>query len=385
MPKSSKSRGLAVQRTQHYKQKKHRSSVMMLFIVGFFIGVPLGNLFASSLAPVWGRLTIAYGSEKATWMGAVQVVFSDWWQANYPDKPIKTDFTAYGSVQSMVGMLNGEIKPVIWSPAASVWIPQFNARWQDQANGQTIIESTTKVIYSPVVIATWQSFNETYNIRGLNTLHSLIISNPGTVKFAHTDPGLSNSGFMAVMMAIAAALGKDTKDISYTDLSNATMQSWLRGLESAAVQYGESTGWLGKMMINSGPAVINVILVYENVVKDISNKYPGQKIIAIYPEEGTLYSDHPFCILNASWVSSNDKFVAQKFVEFIQQPDIVQLAMRNGFRPITTLGIPLNLSYFDFDKYGISPTFTSPELQVSDDGNVLSRIPDVWSLTRSVV
>ncbi len=337
------------------------------------------------MTPVWGHLTIAYGSEKATWMGAVQVEFSKWWQDTYPDQPIKTDFTAYGSVQSLVGMLNGEIKPVIWSPAASVWVPQFNTRWGDQSDGQNIIENITKVIFSPVVIATWQAFNQTYNITGLNSLHSLIISNPGLVKLAHTDPRLSNSGFMAVVMAIAAALSKPSKDISITDLSNATMQSWLREFESAAVQYGESTGFLGKMLVNSGPAVINVVLVYENVVKDISNSFPGQKIIAIYPEEGTLYSDHPFCILNASWVSANDKFVAHKFVEFIQRPDIVQLAMKNGFRPISTLGIPLNLSYFDFDKYGISPTFSSPELQVPEDGFVLTRIPDVWSLTRSVV
>ncbi len=361
-----------------------RSSVVFFLIVGFFIGVPLGNLLASSLTPAWGHLTIAYGSEKATWMGVVQVKFLEWWDVTYPDKPIKAEFTPYGSVQSLVGILNGEIKPVIWSPAASVWIPQFNTRWQEQTNGQNIIENITKVIYSPVVIATWQAFNQSYNITGFNSLHSLIKSAPGTVKLGHTNPELSNSGYMGVTMAIAAALGKDTKDITKYDLPNQSMQTWLREFESAAVQYGESTGFLGKMMINSGPAAINVVLLYENVVKDISNKYPGDKVIAIYPEEGTLYSDHPFCILNASWVSANDRFVAQKFVEFIQKPEIIQLAMAAGFRPLDA-SIDLDPDIFNFQKNGINLTCSIPELQVPQDGYVLSRIPDVWSLTRSVI
>lgn len=373
-----------MQRTQRYKQKKLRSSVVLLFAVGFLIGIPLGNLIASSQAPVWGRLTIAYGSEKATWMGVVQVAFSKWWQETYPDKPIKTDFTAYGSVQSLVGMLNGEIKPVIWSPAASVWIPQLDAQWGALVKGQSIIENVTKVIFSPVVMATWQSFNQTYNITGLDSLHSLIVNSPGVVKMAHTDPTLSNSGFMAVIMAVAAALNKDSGNITYDNLLDPSMQTWLREFESAAVQYGESTGFLGKMMVNSGPTALNIALLYENVVKDISNQYKGDKIIAIYPEEGTLYSDHPFCILNASWVSPNDKFVAYKFAEFIQRQEILELAMKSGFRPINT-SIPLNTDIFNFQNYGISPSFTSPEMHVPQDGVVLSRIPDIWSLTRSVI
>ncbi|OLS14824.1 MAG: von Willebrand factor type A [Promethearchaeota archaeon CR_4] len=374
-----------MQKTHHYKEKQIRASVVILFIFGFFIGVPLGNLLGSSLTPVWGHLTIAYGSEKATWMGAVQVEFTKWWQENYPDQPIKAEFHAYGSAQSMVGILNGEIKPVMWSPASSIWIPIFNTRWQDQANGQSIIENITKVIFSPVVIATWKNFNETYNIKGFNTLHTLIQNSPGTVKLGHTDPGLSNSGFMAVAMALAASLGKDTKDLTIEDLRNQAVQDWLREFESAAVQYGESTGYLGKMMVNSGPASINVAFLYENVVKDISTRYPDDQVIAIYPEEGILYSDHPFCVLNAPWVTQNDKEIAYKFINFIQRPEIVQLAMQNGFRPINS-SLSLDPNIFNFEKYGISPnqTLTIREFQAPESGEVLARIPDVWSLTRSV-
>jgi len=375
-----------MERTQRYKEKQIRSSIVILFIFGFFIGVPLGNLWVSSLTPVWGRLTIAYGSEKVTWMGAVQVEFTKWWQENFPEYPIKAEFHAYGSVQSLVGILNGEIKPVMWSPASSIWIPIFNTRWREQANGQTIIDNITKVIFSPVVFAIWKSFNETYNVKGFNSLYALIKNSPGLIKLAHTDPGLSNSGFMAVAMALAASLGKDTKNLTMADLSNQAVQDWLREFESAAVQYGESTGFLGKMMVNSGPTALNVVLLYENVVKDISKKYPGDQVIAIYPEEGTLYSDHPFCILNASWVTPNDRFIAQKFAEFIQRPEIIQLAMKNGFRPLNP-DIKLDTNIFNLEKYGISPnqTLNIREFQSPESGDVLARIPDVWSLTRSVI
>jgi Ca-activated chloride channel family protein len=225
---------------------------------------------------------------------------------------------------------------------------------------------------------------DTYNITGINSLYQLIQTHPGVVKMAHTDPTLSNSGFMAVIMELAAALGKDPSQLTMADLENATAQNYLRVLESAAVEYGDSSGFLANMMASGGPSKINVAFLYENLVQENANAYPGQKMVAVYPQEGTLFSDHPFCILNASWVTPDDDFVAEKFIQFIQQPSMINLAMQNGFRPIDP-SIPLDPQIFNYTNYGISPTFNSPQMHVPTSGDVLSRVVDVWQLAKSVM
>ena len=374
--------------TQNYRTKKIRSTAVALIVLGFFVGLPIGNLLGTASVPIRVHLTIAYGSEKASWMAGVQAAFTQWWKQNYPDFPIATDFTAMGSGDSMSEIINEEIQPIIWSPAASIWIPILNSEWGAQAayRGQTIIKNTTYVIYSPIVIATWQSFLQTYNITGFNSLYDLIQAHPGVVKMAHTDPTQSNSGFMAVIMEISAMLKKDPSQLTMTDLANTTVQNWLRVFESSAVNYGTSTGFLANMMASAGPSQINVAILYENLVKSISNAVPGQKVVAVYPEEGTLFSDHPFCILNASWVTPDDAFVAEKFVEFIKRPDMINLAMQSGFRPINS-SIVLNPQIFNYTNYGIQLNVPSycPQLNVPTSGEVLARVPDLWQLAKSVM
>ncbi len=111
-------------------------------------------------------------------------------------------------------------------------------------------------------------------------------------------------------------------------------------------------------------------------------------MVAIYPEEGSLYSDHPFCILDADWVSEEQKMVAQEYIEFISQKDMVKKAIATGFRPINS-----SLLEFDDVKSIYLESFT-PELGVTSDpnvihelippsdGKVIARIPDLWLLTR---
>ena len=135
-------------------------------------------------------------------------------------------------------------------------------------------------------------------------------------------------------------------------------------------------------MKNGGPSALTIAFLYENLVRDISNTAAGGKVIAIYPKEGTLYSDHPFCILNANWITPEQREVAEAFLKFLNQHDTVVSAMEYGFRPINS-SIPLDPNVFNYENSGISYNLTIPELQVPTDGNVLLKIPDLWLLCKS--
>jgi Ca-activated chloride channel family protein len=187
---------------------------------------------------------------------------------------------------------------------------------------------------------------------------------------------------MSTIMAIAAASGVDSKDLLMSHLTDPANQQWLTEFESSAVMYGKSTGFLSRYMKNEGPGGLNVAFLYENLIRDISSEATGGKIIAIYPEEGTLYSDHPFCILNADWITSEQRMVAEKFLEFLNENDTVISAMEYAFRPIDT-SIPLDSAVFNYITNGIAFNITVPELSTPNDGEVLIKIPDLWLLCKA--
>ncbi len=368
-----------------YKVKKHNKWILIvILILGFIIGNLITNVSFISGQEVT-QVSIVYSSEKASWMTIAYGNFLDEWEKNHPNKKIIIDMHPYGSSDSIISILNGEIFPTIWSPASSIWMSFLNTKWMDlPANVDPIVnvDDAVKIIYSPIVIATWEEFNKTHNIRGFSDLHQLNLDPESHVKMAHTDPRLSNSGFMSVIMALSAASGISSEDLSMDDLLSKINQQWLKEFESSAVMYGKSTGFLSRYMQSGGPEALNIAFLYENLIRDISSTSTGGKVIAIYPEEGTLYSDHPFCILNADWVSPEQKAVAKAFLDFLNEPETIISALEYGFRPINS-SIPLDPKIFNYENNGIAYNIDVPELKTPENGNVLLKIPDLWLLCKS--
>ena len=60
---------------------------------------------------------------------------------------------------------------------------------------------------------------------------------------------------------------------------------------------------------------------------------PRDPLVAIYPEEGTLFSDNPYIILDAEWVDEAEAAGAALFEEFVQRPENQERVLEFGFRP----------------------------------------------------
>ncbi len=358
-------------------------SIVILFIAGFLVGA------SSTFIILQGgessiHISIIYSSEKASWMTIAYTNFLNEWNNENPNTPITIDMHPYGSSDSIISLLNGEIYPTIWSPASSIWLPFLNTKWNELHPGESIvnINESVRIIYSPIVIATWESFNKSHPIKGLADIRSLNLDPSVNIKMAHTDPRLSNSGFMSVIMALGVASGTAPENLTMNDLLDKSNQAWLREFESSAIMYGKSTGFLASYMSTQGPSELNVVFLYENLIRDISSKAEAGKIIAIYPEGGTLYSDHPFCILNADWISPEQRMVAEAFLDFLNETSTVVSATEYGFRPINP-SIPLDPKVFNYKINGIAYNLTVPELKAPKDGNALLNIPDLWLLCKA--
>jgi Ca-activated chloride channel family protein len=100
--------------------------------------------------------------------------------------------------------------------------------------------------------------------------------------------------------------------------------------------------------------------------------------VSIYPEEGTLFSDNPFIILDTEWVDADEKAAAQLFEDYVQTPENQAKVLEFGFRPnnpSVAVADPITL------ENGADPTQPTAELDVPDP-NVLVGILDSWAELR---
>ena len=107
-------------------------------------------------------------------------------------------------------------------------------------------------------------------------------------------------------------------------------------------------------------------------------RIPRDPLVAIYPEEGTLYSDNPFIVLDTEWVDADEKAAAALFEEFVQLPANQQKVMEFGFRPnnpSVALADPI------VAENGVDPNQPTAELQVPSP-DVLIGILDSWAELR---
>src|SRR5262249_51014736 len=59
----------------------------------------------------------------------------------------------------------------------------------------------------------------------------------------------------------------------------------------------------------------------------------ADEVVAIYPKEGTFWSDHPLSVVQRPWVTDAHKKAAEAYAEFLLQDAQQKKAMKYGFRP----------------------------------------------------
>lgn len=359
---------------------------------------PAPTCAAHSTNPV--TLSVYYGSEKQEWM---QNVVADFNSHNYAacDGPITVNATPIGSGQSMQDILDGSIQPDVWSPAGSVWLTLINDQWQAKHGSPLIATGATdtpSLVTSPVVIAMWkpeaQALGWPNKAIGWADIAALS-TNPqgwaayghpewGDFKFGHTHPDYSNSGLDAVIAENYAAVSK-TRGLTADDVNNATTKDFVANVESAIIHYGDSTGFFADKMFSNGPNYLSATVMYENLVVEANDgkTYPhlADPVVAIYPKEGTFYSDHPYAILQASWVTPAKKAAALAFRNFLLAPAQQQKALQYGFRPADpniSVSAPIN------SAHGVDPSQPKNVLQVPS-ADVVNAIKSSWDEQRRKV
>jgi Ca-activated chloride channel homolog len=334
-----------------------------------------------------------YGSEKKTWMEEMVTRYAATNPKTKGGKPIYIKSTSMGSGEIMQGVLAGVRKPHVFSPASEAYLTLLNQYWQAQNTGKILAPPGDDLLLSPIVIAMWKPMAEALGWPNKPIGWAEIIAigqNPkgwdslghpewGRFKLGHTHPKLSNSGLLAVL-AEAYAGAKKTRDLTEQDLNNPEVQAFLSNVESTLVHYGKSTNFFADKMLSRGPGYISAAVLYENVVIESYGKTSDAPfpIVSIYPAEGTFWSDHPYSILDATWVSAEEREGAEAFLAFLKEKPQQQRALELGFRPADTsitIGSPIDAAH------GADAKQPQTLLDVPS-GPILLKLLETWEATK---
>jgi len=323
-----------------------------------------------------------YTSEKQGWIEEVTPRFEEWFWENF-GIAVNVRLVVTGTHDTVNRILDGSERPAVWSPASSIWIPYMNTKWRSiTGSDYDIAVDWTPLVLSPVVLASWGSHIEERGVTGFMDLYRLAKAGVD-FKYGHPDPLLSNGGTMTVVLEFAEAAGKRPEDLTIEDLKNDTVIEIVKTIESRAIYYGRSTGFFGAWAAENGPDAIQFFGIYENVVLDNSLKALkkwNDPLVATYPEQGTLIADHPFVLLNGTWVDHWQRFAAAQYLFFLLKPENQELAQKHGFRPASS-SVPLDQTLFN-PSNGVQYEIHVPVLKPLK-GEVMEAIFTAWVKVRN--
>lgn len=292
-------------------------------------------------------LTFTYGSEKEDWIKDVTAAFNAADHRLADGRTITVEAIPMGSGDCIDELLQESRHADLTSPASAAFIKLGNAESRAKS-GKDLVPSTENLVLSPVVIAMWKPMAEAlgYGKKPLGWSDILALARDnrgwsahghpewGPFRFGHTSPESSNSGLISILAEVYAATGKKN-GLTVADVGEPKTAQFVSGIEQSVVHYGSSTGFFSKKMFVNGPQYLSAAVMYENMV--IESYTPAYQvpfpIVAIYPKEGTFWSDHPVGVVDRPWVTPDKREAAKIYIDYLLAAPQQSKAIPYGFRP----------------------------------------------------
>jgi ABC-type molybdate transport system substrate-binding protein len=358
---------------------------------------PLRDALLPPPTPV--EIAVLYSTEKEEWLKDVVAEFEN----DVPlinGHPVKINLKSMGSREMYLAVLDGTERPDVISPASSLQISILEdlsaAKFSHpivRAADPTICRS---VVNSPLVLVAWKEradalWGGDHSGDVWQKLHSAVLDAKGWetyghpdwgyVKFGHTSPLSSNSGFMTILLMTYDFFNKTTGLNASEILGSSDYQKWLIDLETTIGKFGDSTGDYMKEMVAYGPSMYDLIAVYEaTAIEQAQNAVGRYGELRVYYPPANIMSDHPFCVIQADWVTAEKAQAAKQFIDFLLGKSAQEKALlKYGFRP-SDPAIPLDQADSPFQRYAANGVRTDAGKMVDlPNGNTLQTLLDFWS------
>ncbi|MFT4220635.1 MAG: substrate-binding and VWA domain-containing protein [Microbacterium sp.] len=294
--------------------------------------------------------------------------------------------------------------PTLWSPASTVWTDRVAA-----ASSPGLVGDPVSFTHTPVVFGVPETMARALGWPdkeiGITDFEKLCtdpegwssVGKPlwGSFKISKTNPNTSTTGLSAILMQSYEAAGK-TDDLTAEDVEAAA--DFSRAFEECVIHYGDTTGNVLSTLYDEtqhgtgGSGYVSAVALEETSLLNYNQGNPDshtvepgdeltpprEKLVAIYPSGGSMWSDNPITVLGADWVTAEQRTAGEAFVAFLATESAQQILPEFGFRPLDD-SVPLGDLFTS--EYGVDPD--KPEVTLPKPGvDVVSAAIDQWTKIR---
>lgn len=294
--------------------------------------------------------------------------------------------------------------PTMWSPASTVWTERVAAAASPALVGSPESFTRTPVVFGvPETMAKALGYPE--KDLGISDFARLC-QDPegwgsvgkdlwGSFKISKTNPNTSTTGLSAILMQSYEAAGK-AEGLTAEDVAAAA--DFSRVFEECVIHYGDTTGKVLSTLYDEtqngagGSGYVSAVALEETSLlnynqgnPDSHTVQPGEeltppkeKLVAVYPSGGSMWSDNPVTVLGADWVTPEQAEAGAAFAAFLQTEAAQRILPEYGFRPLDD-SVPLGdlfTAEFGVDPAGPAVTLPRPEV------DVVSAAIDQWTQIR---
>lgn len=325
-----------------------------------------------------GTLTIAYSPEKEDLFLKLVLEFNLSRPQDIPPiHPIRRDMA-----DMLEEAVNGRLAAI--SPDSSIWLAQLDRMWQKRKPGASpLVGHSVRYALSPIVIAMWESkateMGHPRKALGWRNLMQKASKDPG-FKWSHPSTATA-SGLLATTAEFYAGAGRKT-NLTKKDLEAERTIEYVKTIEATVERYGgESEDRVAIRMLAEGGHPLDAFVAQEQLVIYFNRNTLGEKLVAIYPKEGTFWMDHPLVLLEGPRVTEEQKRTFREFAAFVRKPEQQQLVLREGYRPAEVAVSLQAEGSLIRPEYNVDPKQPKTLLKVPPAG-VVEIIRELWRLTK---
>lgn len=305
-----------------------------------------------------------------------------------------------GIINALIAPNNANVeKPTIFAPSVSHWPALVNYQVGREVFA---LDQCRPTALAPVVIAIWESRLAALQkanggqpvgwedllavLKAPNGWADYGFSGRQTVYYGHTNPYISSTGLSTLIAEFYASARyqagqADLRRLTPELVQDPKVQAGVREIEEMIKHYSERTTEF-KEYIAQGPSYLDFVALEENdliYINQGKTEYkPPEKLVALYPKEGTFWHEHPFCIPNTDWVSAEQRTAATLFTDFIRSTPIQKTVMAAGFRPVD---LSLKLAEPFIKELGVDPLQPTTTIDVPST-EAIAAIQTSWQYVK---
>jgi Ca-activated chloride channel family protein len=177
-----------------------------------------------------------------------------------------------------------------------------------------------------------------------------------------------------------AGAGK-TRGLLEEDVLRQETLDYVASVEQTVRYYGEGEWAVVQRLLREGQSYLDAFVCQEQLVVYFNEQGTGQRLVAIYPVEGSLWEDHPLALLETEGLTDRQRATFRRFAEYIKSRNTQISILAAGYRP-TDLGISLDAPESPLSlERGVDPAQPKTTLQMPSP-SVIEVVRDTWWYTK---